>query len=142
MKFKRKNGRGPLNSLPVLLSALGAASCAVAAEPTQERTLSRLLANPMEYDGVQLDLTIFPFDVGTDQSYIVCHDPCDAVEAGRSVTVLIPAVAGAYDGMTGTTSVRVQVEFDARCFAEPLDCSPHVGFIYRETAGMAADIEG
>lgn len=115
------------------LLTVAAASCVATGNVSQESSMIRIIDNPIQSHGTRLELTVYPYDVGSNQSYLLCYEPCDAFEASRSVSVLIPAIAGTYDGMVGGTPVAVSVEFDASCFSGSNTCSPHIRYIFRET---------
>ena|ERR1051325_2376373 len=108
------------------------ALCAVSGCASDSQTALRsLVDNPLENDGRILDVTIFPYDGGSRDEYIICWERCSAEEARTSPSAITPRVRGEFDDFHGDRPVHVRVRFEAYCFKPRAQCA-EVSFFFQE----------
>ena len=90
--------------------------CAISAFASESSDALSILNDPLKNDGRVSYVTIYPYDVGSRTSYIICWDACSAETARESASAITPLVRGKFDGMHGDHAVRVRVRFNAYCF--------------------------
>ncbi len=95
--------------------------------------VAAILDEPLKNDGRVLDMTIFPYDLGAPNLYILCWEACTADQAATAAVALEPRVPGEFDGLHGDHPVRVRVRFEAYCFRPGHLCA-EVRFFFREIA--------
>src|SRR5580698_4668514 len=108
----------------LILLASGCAS-------NQEVAMQSIRDDPLANDGLVMDLTIFPYDVGFHNRYAICWQVCSSEDAGRSVSAIDPLVPGEFDGFHGDRPAHLRVRFEAWCFKPHALCAD-VRFFFQE----------
>lgn len=108
------------------------AGCSAGPVSTTGSTLDELMDAPTANDGAEFRLTVYPYDAGDGQRYVMCLDPCDATSFGDVPILLIPLERGAFDGWRGQTPVEVSVIFNADCFKPDAVCWIHRPFVFEQ----------
>ncbi len=80
-----------------------------------ENEIVDLIENPKKWNGKIFYLKIYPFNNGFSESYVVCFEKCDVLQAERS-PFIIYTKRNRFIKYFGTKYVKVKVIYNSECF--------------------------
>lgn len=101
------------------------------ASPLSERQVRNLQDHPRQWDGKTVTIRIYPYDMGTERTFVVCFEICDAEYAQQSPYVIITS-PNRFAGYRGNRSVNVTAHYDSSCLYKDVICADFGAGIFTE----------